>query len=128
MLRRRSSIIFRLVLAPLLPFMVGEPGIIDACPVHGNIALLTGRTTPPAVAHQVAEHQSSPAGGHHHHKACSCLGLCTAGATVAALPAPHQNAFAVEVLSSETQRFFVEVRWQSASSHERPFATGPPAA
>lgn len=128
MMRRRSSLIFRLILAPLLPFVVGEPGIIDACPVHGNIALLTGRNTPPVAMHQAAAHQSSPASGHHDHKGCSCLGLCTAGATAAVLPAPGGTTFAAEITSVDPQHFFVEVRWQSTSPYERPFATGPPAA
>ena len=129
MSRPRSSRFFRLMLGVLLVFVVGEPGIVDACPIHGNIALLTGRAVPQGGGHQVAAHKGTPAGAHHEHNgSCSCLGLCTSGALAVVLPSPAITPVAVEVTSTESLRFFVEVRWHTAPPHARPFATGPPAA
>jgi hypothetical protein len=125
--------------------VVGEPGIVDPCPVHGNVASAAGvasETAPPADAHAAA-HATAPAvaggGAHggvphsapapqHQHKDCNCLGCCTGGVVAAILPTIQVVAFTATISEPEFGRPPVEIRARVAPAHTLPYTTGPPLA
>jgi len=68
------------VLAVWFPLIVGEPGVVHACPAHGGAAATSVAAT---AHHHGMSHGSQP--GHDHHD-CTCISCCV-GSVVAA-PAP----------------------------------------
>lgn len=123
-LTRPAAILFAIVLV----LGLGEPGIVDACPIHGNIGLWMGRDTAPDMVHAGAHHGGSPTDSKHQGKDCHCLGLCTSGVVVALLPTTPLAQFSATEVSTETADYTAPAASAPAAPHSRPFSTGPPRA
>ena len=125
-------------LAVWFPLVIGEPGVLQPCPMHGALAAATtGRHPAPTAAHShhAAASTDGSHGAHapanaptHDHHACTCIGACAGGAAVALtnsvleLPAVTVAYRPASILPSG------ERLARPAPSFTRPYTTGPPRA
>jgi len=110
------------VLAVWFPLIVGEPGVVHACPAHGGVAV---STPAPTAHHHGASHGSQP--GHDHHD-CSCISCCVGSVVAAPAPAGPTTAFVVAIRDADTGRSTAPSRPRQAPDYSRPYTTGPPRA
>ena len=119
-------------LAVWFPLIVGEPGVLHLCPMHGGVP---AATSPQSMAHAHHAAMSSterptdhgrPPGHDHHH--CSCIGSCTSSA--AALPAPGDSVITIVGVNFTTRAALpnAESLARPAPEYSRPYTTGPPRA
>jgi hypothetical protein len=132
---RRSSRFkpIAVLLAVWLPLIVGEPGVVHACPTHGAPAVVA-RSAPHAIGgmaehhHATAEPKSShdSAPGHDHHN-CTCISCCVGSV---AAPATQVAVTTVVVALYETRSLqpAVQALPSLAPDFSRPYPTGPPRA
>jgi len=119
-------------LAVWFPLVIGEPGALHPCPMHGAEATHTMHhvAMQPGMMHHGAMDDASPSAppAHHHdHAGCTCITCCAV--SVAGLLAPEAPASTIDVvvrsvaaaMPAATQPF------QSSATHVRPYPTGPPA-
>jgi hypothetical protein len=124
-------------LAVWFPLVIGEPGVLQPCPMHGAVAAATNSAPTSAHAHHVAasgevSHAThapadAPAPPHNHH-ACTCIGACAGSVAVAlTTSAPELPALTV-VYRSASILPSGERLARPAPSFSRPYTTGPPRA
>ena len=117
-------------------FVVGDPGPLHACPMHG------GHGVASATATTVAEHHA-PAHGEHasmghamshdtsHHGGtglCTCVGQCCMAPSVAPLPTVSAMHVPTTVSRAEPSLLVAFVVTPAAPDTRLPFANGPPTA
>lgn len=118
------------LLAVWFPLMVGEPGVLHLCPMHGGSPVASA-PQPAAHAHhgaaastELTSKQGSRQGHDHHH--CTCIASCTSTAT--AVPAPDPPAVVVVEAAYATKSALPNVGSlaRPAPEYSRPYTTGPP--
>ena len=125
-------------LAIWFPLVIGEPGALHPCPMHGAAGAHTAMhhaAASHAAMNQGAMHdgmmqdasRDAPTAPHHSHAGCTCITCCAV--SVAGLLAPDAPASTIVVVvrsvavlpPAATQSV------QSSATHARPYPTGPPA-
>jgi len=128
-------------LALWFPLIVGEPGLLHACPTHGAASPMSASSEQATSAsghgahHAHMQHSVSQTGDHAHHSApghshqgCTCIGCCSTANS--ALDVPHVPSIAVAVVVYRVARSVpsVESLARPAPEFSRPYTTGPPRA
>jgi hypothetical protein len=121
------------LLAVWLPLIIGEPGVVHACPTHGA-PVVAAASVPHAIGsmaehhHPSAEPRSSrdSAPGHDHHN-CTCISCCVGSV---AAPATKVAVTTVVVALYEIRLLqpTVQALPSLAPEFSRPYPTGPPRA
>jgi hypothetical protein len=122
-----------ILLAAWLPLIVGEPGVVHACPTHGA----------PAIAATAAQHNATVPAGHHHasqaadqphdsapshdHSNCSCISCCAGSAVTPPTPA-GVTTIVVAQYETRSARPAAQELPSLAPEFSRPYQTGPPRA
>lgn len=112
------------VLAVWFPLIVGEPGVVHACPAHGGGATSTAATVAMA-HHHAASHDSQP--GHDHHD-CTCISCCVGSIVAAPAAVTPVTAFVEAIFDLGAKSAPVPSLPQQAPEYSRPYTTGPPSA
>ncbi len=110
------------VLAVWLPLIVGEPGVVHACPAHGGSAVAS---TAPMAHHHGASHGSAP--GHDHHD-CTCISCCVGSVVAAPAPVEPATVFVAAIRDIGVAHPAVASLPRQAPEYSRPYTTGPPLA
>ncbi len=123
MLRRLSrplSALFALWFA----FVLVDPGVLHACPMHGGTHAV--QQAPATHAEHSAHHDGAPQD--ENARLCTCVGHCPAA--TAEVPVPLAPTFAVPVHVAEPVSLFAEPCDVAPASPDvsLPFANGPPQA
>jgi hypothetical protein len=116
-------------------FVLGDPGLLHACPMHGGHGAAHASA---AASHDMAamhgEHgapgstTSHEGSSHHGNTQCTCVGMCCAAPAVATLPTVVAMHVPVTVARTEPV-LRVALQPASAAPDTRlPFANGPPTA
>jgi len=118
------------LLAVWLPLIVGEPGVVHACPTHGAPAVTRAQHTSVATAehhHAAAAQQSHDSAPSHDHHNCTCISCCTGSV---AAPATPVAVTTVVVARYETRSLQPGAQSPPSLAPEfsRPYPTGPPRA
>jgi hypothetical protein len=114
------------ILAVWLPLIVGEPGVVHACPAHGGLATATAAAT----SHHHAAPHSAPHGsqpGHDHHN-CTCISCCVGSVVAAPAPVAPTTVFVAAIRDSGVSHPAVASLTHQAPEYSRPYTTGPPRA
>jgi hypothetical protein len=124
-------------LAVWFPLVIGEPGVLQPCPMHGAVAAATSNASTSAHAHhaaasaEVVHGTHAPAGAPaptHNHHACTCIGACAGSAAVAlTTSAPELPALTVAYRPASILPSGERLA-RPAPSFSRPYTTGPPRA
>jgi len=109
------------LLAVWFPLIVGEPGVVHACPAHGGVVATTSAATMPH--HHGAPHGSQP--GHDHHD-CTCISCCVGSVVAAPVPVAPATVFVDAIRDAETGHPAVASLPRQAPEYSRPYTTGPP--
>jgi hypothetical protein len=123
-------------LAIWFPLVIGEPGILHPCPMHGAAAAHS--TMHHAAAQHAMEsdamrhgamHDASPeapATPHHDHAGCTCITCCAV--SVAGFLAPDTPASTIDVVVRSVAAALLPATQplRSIATHVRPYPTGPP--
>ncbi len=135
--RARWTRPFAALFALWFAVIIGDPGLLHACPMHGNhggahAAASSTNTHHAASMHQAAttsdaaSHDASP-----HHggsSTCTCVGQCCATPSLAPLPAvANLHVPATVALVEPVQRVALQPA-TAAPDLRLPFANGPPTA
>jgi len=123
-------------LAVWFPLVVGEPGVMRPCAMHGGGPTATATATTPAasghshhaVANAAASHRNhTPANAPtHDHHACTCIGACTGSAAIALITsAPDLPALTIAYRPAAILPSGERLA-RPAPSFSRPYTTGPP--
>lgn len=110
------------VLAVWFPLIVGEPGVVHACPAHGG----HGATSVAATAH----HHGMPRGsqpGHDHHD-CTCISCCVGSVVAAPAPVAPTTVFVDAIRDVVASYPATATLARQTAEHSRPYTTGPPRA
>jgi hypothetical protein len=107
------------VLAVWFPLIVGEPGVVHACPAHGGVAAAASTMA----HHHGASHDSQP--GHDHHD-CTCISCCVGSVVASPAPAAPATVFVAAIRDADTAHLAVASLPRQAPDYSRPFTTGPP--
>jgi hypothetical protein len=107
------------VLAVWFPLIVGEPGVVHACPAHGGVAAAAATMA----HHHGASHDSQP--GHDHHN-CTCISCCVGSVVASPTPAAVATVFVAAIRDADTAHRVVGSIPRQAPEYSRPFTTGPP--
>ena len=129
---RRLSRPLNAIFALWFAIVLGDPGVLHACPMHGGHG-----ATHAAAAHaghgmhaaSAASTSASEATQHHETPAlCTCVGQCCAASTVA--PVPTVPAVHVPAAVAEVQHPLTAPSADAPASPDLrlPFANGPPTA
>ena len=117
-------------------FVVGDPGLLHSCPMHGGHAV-AGTAAPAGVQHHSAtnaEHASMDHATQHdasHHGGsgpCTCVGSCCVAPAVAPLPSVPALHVPAAVAHAEPAARVAFVVAPAAPDTRLPFANGPPSA
>lgn len=130
-LTRPFSVLFALWFAAVL----GDPGVLHSCPMHGAghgavASQHAAHATHEASAAQAtmhAEHGSPDGNSHHAPGPCTCVGHCCAASIVAPLSVATALYVPVEVLAEHDPLQSVPSVPRDAPTLRLPFAIGPPA-
>lgn len=117
-------------------FILGDPGLLHACPMHGGHGVASATASAGAehrmAAHGVhasASHDASPDASHHGKTApCTCVGLCCIAPALASLPAVAALHVPVTISRAEPAQLVAFVVAPAAPDLRLPFANGPPTA
>jgi len=122
------------LLAAWFPLIVGEPGVVHACPTHGAPAVASapvGHAQAAAVDHHhaapashQASHDSAPGHGHHN---CTCISCCTGNVAPPATPVAVTTVV-VASYATQSTRPAALLAPSRAPAFSRQFQTGPPRA
>ena len=125
-------------LAVWFPLVIGEPGVLHPCPMHGAgaaHATMHHAGMQDAAMHHGAMHDGAmhdapsgaPAAPHHDHSGCTCITCCSV--SVAGLLAPDVPASTIDVVVRSVIAALPPATQlpQSSATHVRPYPTGPPA-
>lgn len=112
------------LLAIWLPLVLGEPGLVHACPMHGGPVATVSASHHGMDAGAHASHDA-PAGEHGHHT-CTCVNTCGATGLAVLVPerpaVPVAAAVSVAVAPQSPETTFPRL----AAPYFLPFANGPP--
>jgi hypothetical protein len=117
-------------------FVIGDPGLLHSCPMHGGHGA-AGMATPAGVPHHSAgnaehasmDHATSHDASHHGSSGqCTCVGQCCATPTVAPLPTVAALHVPAAVAYAEPAARVAFVVAPAAPDTRLPFANGPPTA
>ena len=119
------------LIAIWLPLIVGEPGVVHPCPMHGaHPPIATSERSAPQAHHAVSTRGRSDGGAppSHDHHGCTCVGSCTSIA--GAVPAPDAPTISVieAGYAARPARPNAESLARQAPEYSRPYTTGPPRA
>lgn len=108
-----------------LPLIVGEPGLLDPCPMHGGMAHHSMQHAAED-AHSAHHGHRAPMGDHKGHQ-CTCIGCCSVSAV---LQTSTTTELALPIAVQRVARAVpnVESRARPAPDFSRPHTTGPPRA
>lgn len=122
-------------------FVIGDPGLLHDCPMHGGHGGVIPVATSGAEHHAPAQgghasmdhasmgHASSHDASHHGQSAqCTCVGQCCMAASVAPLPAVSAMHVPAVVALAEPAPVIAFVVAPAAPDIRLPFPNGPPAA
>jgi hypothetical protein len=130
------------ILSVWLTLVVGEPGIVHACRMHGDAKGVPAATAPvhdlastdaqhgghqghAALEHSAATTPESTQPAHDHHD-CTCIGCCAGGPSTAVVP----GAPSVQVPTATVEVAVVDAPMgmlpRPGPRHSRPYPTGPP--
>ena len=110
------------VLAVWFPLIVGEPGVVHACPAHGGGAATAVAAT---AHHHGMPHGSQP--GHDHHD-CTCISCCVGSVVAAPAPVAPTTVFVDAIRDVVASYPATASLARQAAKHSRPYTTGPPRA
>lgn len=129
---------FRLVAALCgiwLVLVVGEPGVVHACPTHGGTAsaatsvqsghAMAGHSMASAHAAQDARGATAPA---HEHQGCTCIGCCIGGTAIAPLRAAPVVLASIVATPTGVAIASAALLPRPGPQHAQPYPTGPPRA
>lgn len=128
---RRLSRPLNAIFALWFAIVLGDPGVLHSCPMHGGhggshtaVAAHAGHEmhgASAAATSEAAQHHDAPA-------PCTCVGHCCAASTVA--PLPTVPAVYVPEAVAEVQHPLTAPSADAPASpdHRLPFANGPPTA
>lgn len=120
-------------------FVIGDPGLLHACPMHGGHGAHASAASTATTASEhhaammhtdAASHATSHDASHHHGGAttCTCVGQCCATPAVASLPpVASLHVPATVALVEPVQRVALQPT-TAAPDTRLPFANGPPTA
>ena len=143
MRKLRTSTLVRTIVVLMFALLMGEQGMLHACPLHTSVAGTerSERETSSHGAHDAQDaHDSHDAhspgvasgdrtshDGESHHTGCNCLGTCATAATVATpniavalVPAPEI------VVRASRSTTYESPSYQPRATHRLPFSIGPP--
>lgn len=114
----------RAVFALWFALVLGDPGVLHSCPMHGSHAghsAVTGHEP-----HAASHHAAAGEHGSQHQAPCTCVGSCCASAVAV----PHVVAESLVVIADVEQPQLV-VAWRQvvlprAPDVRLPFPNGPP--
>ena len=116
-------------------FVLGDPGLLHACPMHGGHAVSSAAASAGAEHHAThgehgsASHATSHDTSHHGGTGpCTCVGQCCVAPAVAPLPTVAALYVPATVSRAEPSLLVAFVVAPSAPDHRLPFANGPPTA
>lgn len=117
-------------------FILGDPGLLHACPMHGGHGVASATASDGAEHHMAAHgvhasasHDASPDASHHGKTApCTCVGLCCIAPALASLPAVAALHVPVTISRAEPAQLVAFVVAPAAPDLRLPFANGPPTA
>jgi hypothetical protein len=125
-------------------FVVGDPGLLHSCPMHGGHAMASASagvehaaTTQTghaamghAMSHEAAPHQATSHDASHHGSSgqCTCMGQCCVATAVAPLPAVAALHVPAAIALAEPAQRVAFVVAPAAPDTRLPFANGPPTA
>lgn len=116
-------------------FVVGDPGLLHACPMHGGHGGVIPVATSGAEHHAPAHgdhasmgHASSHDASHHGSAQCTCVGQCCMAPSVAPLPTASAMHLPATVSLAEPALVVAFVVAPAAPDTRLPFPNGPPAA
>jgi hypothetical protein len=121
---RSITILFALWFAMVL----GDPGVLHACPMHGAL----DASSTPAASHAMHAGAAMPDSGHSHehgaHTGCTCVGHCCA--TPGTTPASTAATFSLvaHVVETSARREFPRDDIPRSPDLRLPLATAPPRA
>ena len=118
--------------------IIGDPGLLHACPMHGGHGVAHAAASSTASKHHAATMHTTAATGdavshdasHHHGAAntCTCVGQCCATPSLAPLPTVASlHVPATIALAEPVQRVALQPA-TAAPDLRLPFANGPPTA
>ena len=124
-------------LAVWFPLVIGEPGVLHPCPMHGAAAAHSAAHHG-AASHAAMQHGSmhdagmrdaspaAPVAPHHSHAGCTCITCCAV--SVAGVLAPDAPASTIDVVvrSVAAVSHPATELLHSSATHVRPYPTGPP--
>jgi|SRR5579872_5452141 len=126
----RRTPLFRLLASALafwLPLVIGEPGLLQPCPMHGMGVAISGAMHGHMDAHASmhTEHQThTPT---HQHAHCTCIGCCCAPATASLIDTPPACPVAVVTEQVAAASFPTAPQLaRPAPEFSLPRTTGPP--
>ena len=116
-------------------FVIGDPGLLHACPMHGDHGMAHSAASAGGAyhmmhaAHDAAGHATSHDASHHGKTAqCTCVGQCCVASAVASLPTVAALVVPVTVSRAEPALLVAFVAAPAAPDTRLPFANGPPIA
>ena len=121
-------------------FVLGDPGLLHRCPMHGGHGLASATASAGAEhhamahgEHDAASHDASNAMSHdasHHGKTspCTCVGQCCVASVVATVPTVAAAYVPTTISLAEPTLFVALAVAPAAPDTGLPFANGPPSA
>ena len=117
-------------------FVLGDPGLLHRCPMHGGHGMASATASAGGEHHMAAhgEHASASHAPSHdasrHDKTgpCTCVGQCCVAATAATLPTVAAAYVPATVSRAEPSLLVAFVVAPAAPDTRLPFANGPPIA
>ena len=116
-------------------FVLGDPGLLHACPMHGGHAMAHSAASTAGAHHMAraghgsAGHAASHDSSHHDRTgACTCVGQCCVAPTVAPLPIVAALSVPATISRAEPTLLAAFVATPAAPDVRLPFANGPPIA
>ena len=114
-------------------FVLGDPGLVHSCPMHGGHGVAASASmvhhSAASAEHAAMDHATSHDASHHGHSGlCTCVGSCCAAAAVAPLPGVPALHVPAAVAHAEPAVRVAFVVAPAAPDTRLPFANGPPTA
>lgn len=118
---------FSALFALWFAMVLGDPGVLHSCPMHGGHAVAaTGAHASHAAAAHHESHDSAPT--KNGSSQCSCVGQCCAATAVASLPTVAPFAVPAHVAKPSALPEYPDDDVPSSPDVRLPFANGPPQA
>lgn len=128
---------FATLLIVWLPLILGEPSLLQPCPMHGSVLVANSAATSgqhaghhAAVAAHSEHHLAEAAGQHsapdHQHHTCSCIGCCAGSPAIVPTFEGPSRAIVVAAYDVATTPVEAAALPRPAPEYARPYNTGPP--